>query len=222
MNGKTVTFGPEKNYQGYLSLPQNKTGPGLIILQEWWGLVDHIKHVADRYAKEGYVVLAPDLYDGQKATEPNEAQKLMLELKAKEASYKISNAIKYIKEENFVSNNKVACIGYCMGGGLALYMATQNIIDAAIPYYGVLVNITPDWSKVNCPILGHYAEHDKATDAIPGIELELIKTNAKFKFHIYPGTEHAFFNDERLEIYNKEAAELSFKRNIDFLSTHIK
>ena len=84
MNGKTVTFGPENNYQGYLSLPQNKTGPGLIILQEWWGLVDHIKHVADRYAKEGYVVLAPDLYDGQKTTEPNEAQKLMLELKAKE------------------------------------------------------------------------------------------------------------------------------------------
>ena len=165
MNGKTVTFGPEKNYQGYLSLPQNKTGPGLIILQEWWGLVDHIKHVADRYAKEGYVVLAPDLYDGQKTTEPNEAQKLMLELKAKEASYKISNAIKYIKEENLVSNNKVACIGYCMGGGLALYMATQNIIDAAIPYYGVLVNIKPDWSKVNCPILGHYAEHDKATEA---------------------------------------------------------
>ena len=103
MNGKTVIFGPENNYQGYLSLPQNKTGPGLIILQEWWGLVGHIKLVADRYAKNGFVVLAPDLYNGEKATEPNEAQKLMMELQIDEAGDNIESAVKYLRNSKNLS-----------------------------------------------------------------------------------------------------------------------
>ncbi|MBO98719.1 MAG: hypothetical protein CL730_00365 [Chloroflexi bacterium] len=221
INGKIVSYGNSNSLQGYLSLPDTGSGPGLIILQEWWGLVGHIKEVADRYAKEGYVVLAPDLYDGKTATEPNEAQKLMMELKIDEASDKIKKGILYIKE-NYVSNDKTGCIGFCMGGGLALYMATQNVIDASVPYYGVLVNSSPDWSKTNCPVLGHYAEHDKATDSLEELELEFSKNKKDFQFHIYPGTEHAFFNDERSEIYNKEAADLSYLRTIEFLDKNIK
>ena len=97
INGEIVSYGNSNNLQGYLSLPDGGYGPGLIILQEWWGLVGHIKEVADRYAKEGYVVLAPDLYDGQTTTEPSEAQKLMMELKIDEDSDKIKKVIKYIK-----------------------------------------------------------------------------------------------------------------------------
>ena len=222
MNGEIVKYGINNNLQGYLSLPSNKKGPGLIILQEWWGLVDHIKDVSDRYAKKGFVVLAPDLYDGQKAIEPNEAQKLMMELKIDNASTKIKSSIKFLKDENYISNNKIGCVGYCMGGGLALYMATQKVIDATVPYYGVLINAEPDWSQINCPILGHYAEHDKATESLDQIKSELNKYNAKHTFHIYNGTEHAFFNDERPEIYNKEAAELSFERTIKFLNENLK
>ena len=198
MNGKIITYGDQQN-QGYLSLPKNNQGPGLIILQEWWGLVGHIKLVADRYAENGFVVLAPDLYNGEQATEPNEAQKLMMELKI-----------------------DVGCIGFCMGGGLSLYMATTGSIDAAIPYYGVLVNVKPDWSKVNCPILGHYAEHDSATEALPEIKKEIEKYRNDSKFYIYQNTEHAFFNDERKEVYNKNAAEKSFVRSIEFLNESFK
>ena len=217
MNGKIITYGDQKN-QGYLSLPKSKQGPGLIILQEWWGLVDHIKLVADRYAKNGFVVLAPDLYNGEKATEPNEAQKLMMELQIDEARDNIESAVKYLRNLENLSIDKVGCIGFCMGGGLSLYMATTGHIDASIPYYGVLVNVKPDWSKVNCPILGHYAEHDGATEALPEIKKEIEKYRNDSKFYIYQNTEHAFFNDERKEIYNKKAAEKSFNRTIEFLN----
>ena len=171
MNGQIITYGDQKN-QGYLSLPKNKQGPGLIILQEWWGLVGHIKLVADRYAENGFVVLAPDLYNGEKATEPNEAQKLMMELKIDEAGDNIESAVKYLRNSENLSTNKVGCIGYCMGGGLSLYMATTGHIDAAVPYYGVLVNVKPDWSKLNCPILGHYAERDPAPEPIHENKIE--------------------------------------------------
>jgi len=222
MNGETVKYGINNNLQGYLSLPSTNNGPGLIILQEWWGLVDHIKHVADRYAEKGFVVLAPDLYDGQTTVEPNEAQKLMMELKIENASTKIKSSINFLKDKNYISNNKIGCIGYCMGGGLALYMATQHIIDAAVPYYGVLINVEPDWSQVNCPILGHYAEHDQATESLEQITVELNKYNIQHTFHIYEKTEHAFFNNERPEIYSEHAAELSFERTIKFLNENIK
>tara|TARA_Y100000590_G_scaffold467829_1_gene648161 strand:+ start:2085 stop:2750 length:666 start_codon:yes stop_codon:yes gene_type:complete len=217
MKGEIITYGEQEN-QGYLCLPKNKKGPGLIILQEWWGLVGHIKLVADRYAENGFVVLAPDLYNGEKATEPNEAQKLMMELKIDEAGDNIKSAVKYLRNLENLSTNKVGCIGYCMGGGLSLYMATTGYIDAAVPYYGVLVNVNPDWSTLNCPILGHYAEHDGATEALPEIKKEIEKYRNDSKFYIYENTEHAFFNDERKEVYNKDAAEKSFERTIKFLN----
>ena len=111
MNGKIITYGDQKK-QGYLSLPKNKQGPGLIILQEWWGLVGHIKLVADRYAENGFVVLAPDLYNGEKATEPNEAQKLMMELQIDEARDNIESAVKYLRNLENLSIDKVGCIGF--------------------------------------------------------------------------------------------------------------
>ena len=156
-NGNTAT--------GYLSLPETGSGPGVIVIQEWWGLVPHIEDVADRFAAEGYVALAPDLYHGQSTTEPDEAQKYMMELRMDEAVRDMTGAVGFLRNHEAVDPSKIGCVGFCMGGGLTLYLASTGQIAAAAPFYGVPIILSPDdWGQTACPILGHYAEHDGATD----------------------------------------------------------
>ncbi|MBI4220663.1 MAG: dienelactone hydrolase family protein [Chloroflexi bacterium] len=206
---------------GYLSIPDSGTGAGVVVIQEWWGLVPHIRNVADRFAREGFVALAPDLYHGKAATEPNEAQKLMMELDIARAGKDMAGAVKYLRSQNSVSPKKVGCVGFCMGGGLTLYLASLGVIDAAVPFYGVLRN-QPDWRGVQCPIEGHYAEHDGATDALPKVQDALKQAGKQASFHIYKGTQHAFFNDERPQVYNREAARLSWDRTLAFFRKNLR
>ena len=213
-NGNTAT--------GYLSLPETGSGPGVIVIQEWWGLVPHIEDVADRFAAEGYVALAPDLYHGQSTTEPDEAQKYMMELRMDEAVQDMTGAVGYLRNHEAVDPSKIGCVGFCMGGGLTLYLASTGQIEAAVPFYGVPSFAPDDWGQTACPILGHYAEHDGATDMLPDLQASLEAADVEAVFHVYPGTNHAFFNDDRPEIYDEPASKQAWARTLEFFSENLR
>src|SRR2546421_12362580 len=140
---------------GYLAIPQKGSGPGVIVLQEWWGLVDHIKDVCDRFANEGYVALAPDLYHGESTKSPDEAGKLMMALRIDEAEQDLRGAIQYLLNREPTTGTKVGVIGFCMGGALSLYAASKNVqVGACVVFYGIHPNVKPDLPSLQAPVLG--------------------------------------------------------------------
>ena len=223
MAGQSIEYASNGNTAtGYLSLPETGSGPGVIVIQEWWGLVPHIEDVADRFADEGYVALAPDLYHGQSTTEPDEAQKYMMELRMDEAVRDMTGAVGFLRNHETVDPSKIGCVGFCMGGGLTLYLASTGQIEAAVPFYGVPSFAPDDWGQTACPILGHYAEHDGATDMLPDLQASLEAAGVEAVFHVYPGTNHAFFNDDRPEIYDEPASKQAWARTLEFFSENLR
>lgn len=223
MAGDIVSFQSNgQTAEGYLSLPPSGRGPGVIVIQEWWGLVPHIKSVADRFAAEGYVALAPDLYHGQTTNEPDEAGKMMMSMKMDQAAKDMSGAYDFLKSHE-ACTGKIGSVGFCMGGGLSLYLATLKPIDACVVYYGVLPGVQPDLSKLAGPVLGHYAENDTfaTPEAAHALEKQIRDLGKHAQFYIYKGTDHAFFNDERPEIYSEEAAKTSWARTLAFYKEHL-
>jgi len=211
---------------GYLALPPGGDGPGVVVIQEWWGLVDHIKDVCDRFAAEGFVALAPDLYHGTKVAEPDEAAKLMMALELDRAARDMGGAVDEIAARS--TGSGVAVVGFCMGGGLALMLASQRSdkVRAVVPFYGAAPweGAQPDYSALTGAVLGHYAGRDES--ASPEDARALVRAlrnagNADVNIHIYPETDHAFFNDTRPEVYDPEASALAWQRTIDFLRSRI-
>ena len=206
-NGGTCT--------GYLA---GASGPGVVIIQEWWGLNDHIKDIADRFAAEGFVALAPDLYHGEITTEPDAAGKLLMSMNLTTAGKDLSGAVDYLQART--GHTKVGVTGFCMGGGLALMVAClrPDAVAAAAPFYG---GMRPDtvieWDNLAAVVEGHYAETDRGTaapEAVKELEATLRAKGKDATFHVYPGTHHAFFNDTRAEVYNAEAAQTSWNRTL--------
>lgn len=214
-NGKTCS--------GYLATPEGR-GPGVVVIQEWWGIVPHIKEVCDRFASEGFVALAPDLYHGKTTTEPGEATKLMMDLKLDQAGRDMSGAVDYLRNQDAVDPKKIGSVGYCMGGALSLTLATLKPVDACVTYYGLPSQAEPDYSKIAGLVLGHFAEQDAwaSPEAAEKLFNRLRESGKSAEMHIYPGTDHAFFNDTRPEVYNKEAAEVSWQRTLDFFRKNLK
>src|SRR5216110_187509 len=207
----------------YLAAPASGKGPGVLVIQEWWGLVPHIKRVADRFAAEGFAALAPDMYHGKTADEPDGAGKLFMALNIAQAEKDLRGAAKYLAGQS--STPKLGAVGFCMGGQLALYAATLNpTIGACVNFYGIHPHVKPDYSKLSGPVLGLFAEKDgfvtpqvaKETDAA------IKKAGKQSEIHIYPGVDHAFFNDERPEVYNKASAEDAWRRTLAFFRQHLK
>lgn len=225
MNGEMVQFNSNGgSTSGYLSIPENGTGPGVVVLQEWWGLVDHIKDVCDRFAVAGYVALAPDLYHGQTTKSPDEAGKLMMALRVDEAEKDLRGAIQYLVDHQATSGEKVGTVGFCMGGALSLYAASKNAqVGACVVFYGIHPNVKPDLPNLQAPVLGIYAENDKGTppSVARQLEAELKQLDKSVEIHIYPGTDHAFFNDKRPEVYNPEAAQDAWQRTLEFFAKHL-
>jgi carboxymethylenebutenolidase len=214
-NGKTAS--------GYLALPQRK-GPAVVVIQEWWGLVPHIKDIADRFAREGFVALAPDLYHGTSAKSPDEAGKLMMALRIDEAERDLRGAVRYLLEHEQTAGGKAGVIGFCMGGALSLFAASKNAgVGACVVFYGGHPNVKPDLAALQAPVLGIYAEKD--TFATPEgarqLERDLKALGKSVEIHIYPGVDHAFFNDARPEVYNDAAARDAWSRAITFLKNHL-
>ena len=210
---------------GYLSIPKDGNGPGVVVIQEWWGLVDHIKEVCDRFAEEGFVALAPDLYHGKSTKSPDEAGKLMMALRIDEAERDLSAAVDYLSTHDSVTSEKIGVVGFCMGGALSLYTATKNPnIGACVVFYGGHPRVKPDLPNLRAPLLGLYGERDRSVtpDSVRQLENQLKDLGKPFEFIIYPGADHAFFNDTRPEVYNAGAAADAWRRTIEFLREHLQ
>ena len=211
--------------QGYLATPASGRGPGLVVIQEWWGLVPHIKDVCDRLAGEGFVALAPDLYHGESTTEPDEAGKKMMAMNLEKAGKDMSGAVDYVAERS--SGDGIGVIGFCMGGGLALLLATQrpDKIKAAAPFYGVIPwpAAQPDWTKVKGAVQGHYAEKDDFAnpESVRALEQQLKNAGCEVEMFIYPNTDHAFFNDTRPEVHDADASRQAWDRSLAFFRSHL-
>jgi carboxymethylenebutenolidase len=201
--------------EGYLS---GDGGPGVLVIQEWWGLVDHIKDVVDRFAAEGFVALAPDLYHGESTTEPDGAGKLMMSMNIDQAAKDMSGAIDTLLE--VTGRDTIGVVGFCMGGGLALYVATKrpDAIAACAPFYGLIPwpDAQPDWSQLAAKVEGHYAEQDGyfSPDKAQAFEEQLGDLGKDATLHVYAATDHAFFNDTRPDVYNAEASALAWERTL--------
>ncbi len=206
-NGGTCT--------GYLA---GTSGPGVIVIQEWWGLVPHITDIADRFAAEGFVALAPDMYHGEMTDEPDMAGKLLMSMNLATAGKDLSGAVDLLQERT--GRTKVGVTGFCMGGGLALMAAClrPDAIAAAAPFYG---GMRPDavieWDNLAAVVEGHYAATDRGTaapEAVKELEATLRAKGKNATFHVYPGTQHAFFNDTRPEVYDAAVAKTAWDRTL--------
>lgn len=208
---------------GYLSLP-DKPGPGLVVIQEYWGLVDHIKNLADRFAAEGFIALAPDLYHGTMTKSPDEAGKLLMALNIGEAGKDMKGAAQYLLELDEVEPKKVGILGFCMGGQLALYAATEfpDQISAGVNFYGIHPKVQIDPDKIEVPVLAHFAKRDKSVpEAAARALVDSIESKGKpIEAHFYDA-DHAFFNDTRPEVHNRAAADLAWSRTLAFLRRHL-
>ncbi len=224
--GEIIDFSSNgSNGQGYLATPDSGSGPGVIVIQEWWGLVDHIKDVCDRFASQGFVALAPDLYRGVVSAEPDEAGKLMMAMALDRAAKDMSGAVDEVVKRS--TSKGVGVIGFCMGGGLALALASQRSdkVLAVAPFYGAVPwpDFQPDYSKINAAVQGHYAELDDWMDPQKARALEstLKDLGKQAEIIIHPGTQHAFFNDTRPEVYDKDASEQAWTSVIEFFKNKL-
>jgi len=209
---------------GYLSTPQSGSGPGVVVIQEWWGLVDHIEEVCDRCAAEGFVALAPDLYHGKSTKSPDEAGKLMMAMRIDQADRDLRAAADYLSTLDSTTSEKVGVVGFCMGGALALYTATKNPkIGACVVFYGGHPNVKPDLPNLHAPVLGLYAERDGFVTpaSVRELERKLKDLGKDVEVKIYPDADHAFFNDSRPEVYKADAAADAWQRTVEFLRKNL-
>jgi carboxymethylenebutenolidase len=215
-NGRTAS--------GYLAIPQSGKGPGLIVIQEWWGLVDHIKQVCDRFAAEGFVSLAPDLYEGKVTRSPDEAGKLFMALNIAKAGSDIRGAAEALVGRAEVTSQRVGVLGFCMGGQLALFAAMEypDRIAAGVDFYGVHPNVRIDPARLKVPVMAHFGKRDSGVKEQDARALvgKIEKAGGNVEAHFYDA-EHAFFNDTRPTVYHKESATLAWNRTLAFLRRHL-
>lgn len=213
--------------RGYLATPASGSGPGVMVIQEWWGLVPQIKGVCDRLAGEGFTALAPDLYHGEIAehTEMDRAGELMNSLPPERAARDMSGAIDHLLGHDACSSSTVGVTGFCMGGMLALMIAARegDRVSAAAPFYGApLGDGAPDWSGLTATVEGHFAGDDGffPPDAVTALQDELQAMGKDVTFHVYEGTGHGFANEEDpLGTYDADAAATAMARAVTLLRT---
>lgn len=223
--GRKVEF-PSNGHtcQGYLATPETGSGPGVVVIQEWWGLVDHIEDVVDRFAREGFVAIAPDLYHGKTTKSPDDAGKLLMELDADRAVREIAAAGDYLLQQPECTSSKFGVVGFCMGGALAQYTATKysEKVGATVSFYGGFKHVEPEWERLEGAILLIYAEKDHDVPPEHGRKLEekLSSLGKKHELVVYPDADHAFFNDTRPN-YNADAAADAWRRTLEHFRLHL-
>jgi carboxymethylenebutenolidase len=212
-----------ETYHGYLARANTGTAPGLVLLQEWWGLVPHIKDLADRFAAAGFNTIAPDLYKGETTTEPEEAGKLMMALNIAETEKVLRCVVDLLREDPVTETEKIGVIGFCMGGQLSLYAAcTNKKISACVDFYGIHPNVLPPLEQLSAPLLGIFAERDNyaSPEAVQKLHVDLERLGKRHTFKTYVA-DHAFFNDDRPEVYNAVAAEDAWQTTLSFLKQEL-
>jgi carboxymethylenebutenolidase len=210
---------------GYLATPEAGDGIPVVVIQEWWGLVPHIQDVCDRFAAEGFVALAPDLYHGESTTEPDEAGKLMMAMNIEQAAKDMSGAVAKVQEVS--GRDAVGVTGFCMGGGLALVLACHrpDAVKACVPWYGLIpwANAQPDWSKLEAAVQGHYAENDGffGPAAVAELQSTLEGLGKDVDLHVHPGVDHAFFNDTRADVHDKTESDKAWGETVAFFKAKL-
>ena len=206
---------------GYLAhVPADQPQPAVIVIQEWWGLNDHIKDVTRRFAEEGSVALAPDLYHGQVTTEPDEARKLAMELGMGDAVSEIQAAMAYLRAQDFTTD-QIGIIGFCMGGGLVLQTAVaDDSVGAAIPFYGQPVSEL-EAADITAPVQSFLGTRDGiSASAYENMHEALEANGIPNHFQLYEGAQHAFFNDTRAS-YDPEAADDAWMRTLTWFDEYL-
>ena len=214
--GRTIRFACPDGSQasGYLAEAEGATA-GVVVIQEWWGLNEQIRGVAERLATEGFTALAPDLYGGRVTTMPDEANHMMEGLDWVGATHvEVRGALQHLK----AGLPRAAVAGFCLGGALAIIAATAlDECDAAVCYYGIAPKDQADPADLRVPFLGHFADQDDwcTPAAVDELAAALAGTGIAHEIHRYP-VAHAFFN-ETVEAYDAPAAVLSWTRSLAFL-----
>ncbi|WP_106402877.1 dienelactone hydrolase family protein [Actinocorallia populi] len=208
----------EGTAHGYLALPPGGSGPGVLVIQEWWGLNDHIADVTERLAREGFVALAPDLFGGSVAHDPDEARRMTRRLPVERGVRLLSGAVGYLLELPETTSTGVGAVGFCMGGAFVLRLAAADPrVTAAVSFYGAMQEI-PDFSRLRAQVLGHYGTKDRSItpEALERLRAALNEqAGIDPEIHIYPAG-HAFFNDARPS-YHAESAEHAWTTTLAFL-----
>lgn len=225
---QTVEFASNGNTaSGYLAVPEGGRGPGVLLIQEWWGLSQSLKDVADRLAAAGFVALAPDLYHGELADpehqEMDKAAELMNALPPDRAGRDMSGAVDYLAGHEAVTGQGVGVVGFCMGGMLALIIAANrgDKVRAAVPFYGFPSgDAEPDWSGLTAVVRGHMAENDDffGPDGAHALEAKLQGLGKDVTLTVHPGTGHAFMGPHNaLGTLDQELADRIWPEVIAFL-----
>jgi len=225
MSGSRIRFTANgRAVDGYLASP-DAPGPGVIVLQEWWGLVPHIEDVTDRFAAAGFNALAPDLYEGDTTTSPDDAGKLMMALDIAATAKTLEGAINLLRAHDATTSEKVGVVGFCMGGQLALYAAGAfpAAIGACVDFYGVHPAVKPDLAQLAGPVLGFFGEKDAfVTPAVVRtLEADLKAAGKSIRVEIFPGADHAFFNDTRREAFDSQAADRCWSDMAEFFRENL-
>ena len=208
-------------------MPESGSGPGVVVIQEWWGLTDHIADVANRLAAEGFVALAPDLYGGRTTHDADEAGQLMGELPVQQAATDLGGAVQFLLDHDAVTSETVGAVGFCMGGGFVLVLAAQqpHKVSAAVPFYGVLKEDYPSFGRLTADVQGHFGRDDEMADpsSVARLAERIERESGKRpEIHQYPAG-HAFFNDENLiGTYDPDQARLAWGRTLDFLRDTVR
>jgi carboxymethylenebutenolidase len=202
---------------GWFSRPASGKGPAVVVIQEWWGLVPHVMDVTDRFAAEGFVAFAPDLYHGKTTTSPTEAGRLLMELDISRAGREIAATGAYLLQRPECTTQKFGVVGFCMGGALAQYAATTNPnVGAAVSFYGGFSKVPLDWKHLVAPLLLIYGGKDTSVPAAGAKPLEeKLKAMGKtVETVVYPDAGHAFFNDSRATVYDPKASVDAWRRTL--------
>ena len=203
---------------GYLAEPDGD-GPGIVVLQEWWGVDEHVREICDRFAGEGFLALAPDLYHGETTDQPDEAQQKMMAMNIDEAEKEMRGAVEYLLEHP-KCNGQVGSVGFCLGGGLSVWAASANPkVGAAVTFYYVMPHGKPDFTRINAPVLGHFGTNDDyiSVEDAKALEQELQAAGVEAAFEFYEGAGHAFFGPHnRIGTYDEEHARNAWQRTVDF------
>lgn len=209
-------------FTGYLAIPEGGDVPGILLIHAWWGLTDFFKSVCDRLAEEGFVALAPDLYNGKAASAIEEAKRLRSHLKRAVVMKELDGAVELLSTLFAVSNNKIGVLGFSLGAYWAMWLSTQRPSEVAVvtTFYGTGKG---DYRKARAAYLGHFAEDDKwaPLESVRKVETRMRFAGKKVTFHVYPGTKHWFFEKDRPDAYNSKAAQLAWRRTIDFFHKNL-
>ncbi len=225
-SGRRLTIESEDgDFEAYVARPAGGAGPGVIVLQEWWGLVPQIEGVCDRLARAGFVALAPDLYRGESTTDPDQAGRLMMALEIDRAGRDLALAVDALRRQPETTTARIGCIGFCMGGQLALHAACQNPeIAAVVDCYGVHPNVALDLTQCKARVLAIFAEHDEFISPadVKLLEEALDDSGVEATVRTVAGVQHAFLNEARADVHDAARAHETWRDIETFLTAELR